>query len=263
MQVLRYLALFAVWNVAVSLALWSLPSGPGLAAMLALTAAAAWAGLPRTPGGLDWRMLRVRPLRGASLRWTLAAVPALLAFSWAFGDLYVRLVPVPPENFDPLSELIRDPLSRVSVTLFAVGIGPVLEELVFRGAVQRDLERRWGAVTGITVVSLVFAAVHGRIWIFPLYFFLGMAFGWAVYVTRSVWAGVILHVANNASAMVGYHLHPGPPEPLPTLWTTGPNAEWWSSVTLAILFGLVLAQVARGLWRARPVGGLRHAVADG
>lgn len=261
MYVAKIFGLFIVWNVAASAALGLLPAVPALVLTVALTAALLWRMLFRDDGAE--RAFRIRPLPGAALRWVVAGALALQAFNWALGEVYVRLVPVPPENFDPFAELMDEPAGRLAVVLLAVAIAPLLEELVFRGLLQRRLERRWGAAGGVAATSLLFAVIHFLPWIFPLHFVLGLAFGYAVYVTRSVWAGVILHAANNATAMVGLILQPGRPEQLPTLWTTGPNAEWWQAVAATIVFALVLAWVARGLWKTRPVRRLRPAVANG
>ena len=261
MHTAKIFGLFIVWNLAVSVALALLPGPAALATGVVLTGAFVWR-LVGQGEHVD-RVFRIRPLRGAALGWTLAAILPLQAFNWALGEVYVRLVPVPPENFDPFARLMDEPAGRLAVTLLAVAAAPLIEELIFRGMTQRRLERRLGPAGGIAATALLFAIVHFLPWIFPLHFFLGLAFGYAVYATRSVWAGVILHAANNGSAMVGLIVQPDPPEQLPTLWTTGPNADWWTSVTAAIVTGLLLALVARGLWNARPAASLRPAAADG
>ena len=245
---LRYLGGFLLWNLSVSVALILLPPAWGLAAALALGAFFFWGYLLRGPRPRrQWLALRLRPLRGAALRWTLWAVPTLLAFNWAFAEVYVRLVPVPPENFDPFAELMDEPLGRLAITVLAVAIAPVLEEFVFRGIVQSALQRRRGTLIGIGGAALLFALIHLLPWVFPLHLFLGLAFGYAVHATGSIWAGVILHSANNAAAILGVGLNPGQEERMPTLWETGPTPEWWGSVAALLVSGVVVARVARGL----------------
>lgn len=262
--VIRLFAAFIAWNVGASLGLVLLPPLAGLGLILLLTAAFAWGFLLR--GGRPGRRaieLRIRPLRGPALRWTLVAVPLFLLFNWSLGELYIRLVPVPPATFNPFAGLMDDPISRLTITVMAVAIAPLLEELVFRGAIQRSLERRWGAARGLLATSLVFATIHFLPWVFPLHFFLGLAFGWAVYATRSIWSGVILHAANNTAAVLGLQLQADEPtEPVPTLWTTGITVDWWQALAAAAVTGVLLAAVAREVWKARPEPALRPSGAD-
>jgi membrane protease YdiL (CAAX protease family) len=150
--------------------------------------------------------------------------------------------------------------------VFAVAIAPLLEEFLFRGVLQRTLERRWRDWRAIVVATFVFALVHwhpGFMPALPLYLFLGLAFGYAAYATRTIWAGVILHAANNAMAMVSMAANPGTSDSPPIVWSSGPTREWWLSVLAALVTGAMLYFVARGLWNARNDHGLRHAAADG
>lgn len=249
-QIAGWLFLFLVWNLVISLVLViSVRLGyalPGLALTLVLYALFLWRLIlhPRTPAR-RLSLLRLRPLNAQALRWTLVSVPVLLVLSWALGEVYVRLVPVPPESFDPFGELMTTVEGRLAITVLAVGIAPVLEEFFFRGFIQGALERRHGTVPGIAGAAAIFAVVHVLPWVFPLHFFLGVAFGYAVYATRSIWAGVILHAANNSVAVVGLGFEGEEPTPTPTLWQVGPDVDWWVSV------GLLLGSAALALWTAR------------
>ncbi|MBW3629189.1 MAG: CPBP family intramembrane metalloprotease [Gemmatimonadetes bacterium] len=264
MQVLRYFGAFLLWNIAASLALMLLPPLIGLAIAMLLAGVLLWGYLLRSDEpGAHQTLLRLNPLRGARLRWTLASLPVFLVFNWALGEIYIRLVPVPPENFDPFAGLMSDAEGRLAITTLAVAMAPLLEEFVFRGFVQGSLERRLGVATGIGVTALLFALIHFRPWLLPLHLFLGVSFGYAVYATGSVWAGVMLHAANNAAAMLGSGVQDEPATVSPTLWTTGPTSEWWSSVFAAVASGAVLGVLAYRLWKARPESGLRHVRADG
>ena len=158
-SVVRYLLLFLGWNILISLGLVaSIGVGyplVGLALMVGLYLAFLWRLVMRS--GVPSKrlmLLRLRPLRGEVLKWTLLAVPVLLVLSWAVGEVYVRLVPVPPENFDPFGTLLDTASGRLSLIILAVGIAPVLEEFFFRGFIQRLLERRFGTSLGIGIAPL-------------------------------------------------------------------------------------------------------------
>jgi membrane protease YdiL (CAAX protease family) len=248
---IRYLGLFLLWNALLSVVVFFLPRVPALLTALGLAGAYLWLLLrgARHPTR-QWAALRLRPLTGPALRWTLIGIPVALVFTWALGEVYVRLVRVPPEHFDPFRPLMGDPVGRLTITLLAIAIAPLLEELVFRGLIQSNLERRWGALRAMSATALLFAVVHFNFRVFPLYFALGLIFGYAVYATRSIWAGVLLHAVNNTAAMVGLVL-PDERVEIPTIWETGLTPDWWSSVAALLLNGALLALVGRRLWGTR------------
>jgi membrane protease YdiL (CAAX protease family) len=251
-RIAKHLGVFLLWNIFAGLSLFLLPAPVGIAVALLL----AWVLLHRyllrshdPDRERYWATLRLRPLPPRAARWMVAAVPALIVLSWALGEVYVRIVPVPPETFNPFGAITRTPLGRLSIAVLAIGVAPVLEEFFFRGLIQRPLERRWGPGPAIIAAAAIFALVHLLPWVFPLHLFLGIAFGWVVYVTRSIWAGVILHAANNAAAVMG--LNGGEEQPLrPTLWQTGLTADWWTAVASLVVSALIAAWVAQRLWQA-------------
>jgi membrane protease YdiL (CAAX protease family) len=257
-RVLVYLVVFLVWNVVAGVCLLFVPPPFGLAGALILSAAYLWGYLLRSPPGTAperrWATLRLRSLDASTFRWSLAAVPVLLFLSWSLGDVYTRLVPVPPENLNPFETIMSTAEGRLAIAVFAVGVAPLVEEFVFRGLIQRELERVYGPVVGITAAASLFALVHMLPWIFPLHFVLGLAFGFAVYATRSIWTSVILHAANNTAALIGVAFESGEADPTPTLWEIGVTAELWFS--LAVLVASIAAAywLGRRLWIAgRPL----------
>lgn len=245
-----YLLVFLVWNLLVSAALL-LGTRRGLEALglvlSLLLYVAVLRGFLLRGSSRRCALLRLRPLTGDTLRWTVIAAPVLLFLSWAVGEVYVRLVPVPPTSFDPFAPLMQTPLGRLSITVLAVGVAPVLEEFFFRGLIQRSLERRIGTAPGILAAALLFALIHFLPWVFPLHLFLGAAFGYVVYLTRSIWSGVALHAVNNAAAVAGMGLQSEDPEAIPTIWATGPDTEWWLSLVALGIAGMLAARTVRGL----------------
>jgi hypothetical protein len=230
---------------------------------LAMYGALLWGYLLRPSRGETrrqrWATLRLRPLTGSRLRWSLAAVPVVLLLSWALGDVYTRLVPVPPESLNPFDDLFSTLQGRLMISVFAIGIAPVVEEFIFRGLVQRELERRHGAAVGIAGGAALFALVHLLPWVFPLHFFLGVAFGFVVWATRSIWTGVILHTANNVAAMIGLALTGEEPVPTGTLWEIGLTSELWMSVATLLVTATGAAWMAGKLLHLRKLGTLPSA----
>ena len=256
LRVLKPLAAFLAWNLGISVLLasaavlglplyWVLPAG----ALLFAWFLSGYVLRSGRPGEARRRaVLRLRPLSGGALWATLCAIPVVLALSLALGEVWTRLVPVPPDTFQPFRTLTGMPSGRLVVTLFALVSAPILEELVFRGLVQRPLERRWGPAPAIAFAAVVFAVFHGLLWVLPIHVFLGLSFGYAVYATRSIWAGVILHAGNNAFAALSLGSE-GPTLP-PTIWQTGVTLELWNALAMLGVSSLAAVWVGRWLWRA-------------
>ena len=81
--------------------------------------------------------------------------------------------------------------------VLALIVGPVVEEVIFRGYLQSALTRRmpnWGA---ITITSLVFMAGHGPLILWPMYFMFSAAWGWAFAHTRSLKTAIAFHSLSN------------------------------------------------------------------
>lgn len=81
--------------------------------------------------------------------------------------------------------------------VLALFIGPVMEEVVFRGYLQSALARRlpkWGA---ITVTSLIFMAGHSPMILWPMYFMFSVAWGWIYMQTQSLKMSIAIHMLSN------------------------------------------------------------------
>lgn len=73
---------------------------------------------------------------------------------------------------------------------------PVVEELVFRGAVQR-LARPLGREAAIVLQAVLFALQHGSPAAAAYALACGLGLGWLADRTGSVWPGMLLHTLNN------------------------------------------------------------------
>jgi uncharacterized protein len=273
-QSLKHFAVFIVWNLVISTVLLVsvrpqvslVQAALGIVLIFSLAISVIYFYILRSGSALEQERavdLRLTPLRGAPLRWTLLAAPVLLLFSWSLGEVYMRLVPVPSQALNPFGQLFLDARGRLMLALLAVGIAPLMEEFFFRGLIQRALERRWGIAGGIAGASALFALVHFIPWIFPLHLVLGAAFGFAVVAARSIWAGVLLHAANNAVALLGLGFEGGEIPVVSTIWVDGPDVRLWVSVAALTLATGAGVWVGRGLWKAARDGGLRPEAAVG
>ena len=144
----------------------------------------------------------------ASLRWVPSPYPAsrvmalgiLLAVGVALSSLLLRTPDLPT----PMKELLSDRTSVILIALFGITLGPLVEELAFRGFMQPLFVRSLGTVAGIVVAALPFGILHlpqyGFSWRHGLLITLaGSAFGWMRHKTGSTLAATVMHAAYNAT----------------------------------------------------------------
>jgi uncharacterized protein len=109
----------------------------------------------------------------------------------------------------PVDRLISGRGSLLLVIVFAVVLGPVFEELLFRGFFQPLLERALGAWPAIILAATGFALLHGQEyrWMWQQLLVVGLAgvaFGYARFKAGSTAAAALLHSGYNLTFFVGY-----------------------------------------------------------
>jgi len=143
-----------------------------------------------------WRSLAwFKPPRGL---WASAGLGVLTALGVIVAGAMLR----PPRIEMPLMELLRDPASVLLVGSFAVTLGPLCEELAFRGFLLPWLIRVISAGPAILITALLFAALHGPEYAWSwqhvaLITAAGAAFGWVRYRSGSTAAATVMHAAYN------------------------------------------------------------------
>lgn len=78
---------------------------------------------------------------------------------------------------------------------------PVIEELVYRGLLQRSLSRTVGVPSGLLLTSLWFALIHFSAVEWPGLMVAGLAFGIGVVLTGRIGMGIATHMAFNAAGL--------------------------------------------------------------
>ena len=119
--------------------------------------------------------------------------------------LLQNLLPMPKHT--PFEHLFDRPRDAYLISIIAVTLGPLLEELFFRGLLYPVLARRMGVVWGIILTALPFGLIHlpqyGDAWAVGLVIFLvGVVCGAVRAATKSVAASFLVHVGYNATDML-------------------------------------------------------------
>ncbi|MES5483309.1 type II CAAX endopeptidase family protein [Bradyrhizobium sp. INPA03-11B] len=95
-------------------------------------------------------------------------------------------------------------LAAILLLLFTSAVlGPIGEELVFRGVVQSALEK-FGSWVALVGSSLMFATIHGPSVIFVDAFVMGLFFGAVFRLSGSIWPAVTLHIVYNGLNLIYY-----------------------------------------------------------
>ena len=120
-------------------------------------------------------------------------------------NLLERFLPTPKST--PFEQFFARPLDAYLTSVFAVTLGPLMEELFFRGFFYPVLERRVGVLAAIVLTALPFGLMHlpqyGYAWGAALIIFLvGVVLTAVRAVTNSVAASFLVHVGYNGGLMI-------------------------------------------------------------
>lgn len=94
-----------------------------------------------------------------------------------------------------LMESVSGDSNSVSMFLYASILGPISEEILFRGLVLRSL-KPYGKRFAIFTSALLFALFHGNILQVPFAFLMGLLLGYAAAEYSIIWS-IVLHIFNN------------------------------------------------------------------
>ncbi|MBI3281800.1 MAG: CPBP family intramembrane metalloprotease [Acidobacteria bacterium] len=150
----------------------------------------------------------------SSLGWSMPRRPSLwllVGMALAVAVVVAAAVMKVSQVKGPMYELLQDPAALATVAVLAVTVGPVAEELFFRGLLLPLMTRTLGAAAGVIVVGLLFALPHapqyGWSWKQVLLIAgAGSAFGVVRYVTGSTAAAAIAHAAYNGTFFALYFI---------------------------------------------------------
>lgn len=108
-------------------------------------------------------------------------------------------------SINPAIDLARTasrPLDMAAMLLTVAVGAPLVEEILFRGALLGALRTRLGPTLAILLSSTLFCAVHLDPFVAPQLFLLGLAMAHLRERTGSVYPGVVLHAIQNGASII-------------------------------------------------------------
>lgn len=157
-----------------------------------------------------WAMLRwrkppplsvVKRAMPAAMLWGVGG--ALLAFvaSSLIGGL-LHLLGLEVEEQAWIRALMSDGNALLGLAPWLVLIGPISEEVFFRGYVFRRAYTAIGPGAGYALSALLFGVIHLHPVGIPMYAVIGLVFCWVHRRTGTLWAPVIAHVVYNGVVLI-------------------------------------------------------------
>lgn len=115
-----------------------------------------------------------------------------------------------PDSFssDEISQRATDltntaPGLWVIVLILIVVVGaPIVEEIVYRGAVQSHLQRTAGTTAALLVTAVLFAAIHMSFIEFPGLFAFALVLGYTRLRSDTLGLPIVTHMAFNAAGLI-------------------------------------------------------------
>jgi membrane protease YdiL (CAAX protease family) len=160
------------------------------------------------------RLLHHQPL-WKSVGWRMPTGRQVLGYLAGGGGLAIivsiLLSLVPDTHGFPLERLFTSSAASYAIGAFAIGIAPLVEELVFRGLLFAIFERSVGMPFAVFSTAVLFAGLH-----VPEYWhawnhvgmilIVGMVFSVARGVSGTITPSIFLHVGYNSLIMTGLFL---------------------------------------------------------
>lgn len=143
-------------------------------------------------------------LKKKNLAVLLVCIPFIYSLMY-LGGLMMEAVNLPNLLEDTFMDMSHSIWGIISIALVA----PVLEECLFRGAIEGHLLTLWKGKpwAAIVVSGLIFGIIHLNPAQMLYASIIGIVLGWLRWRTGSVYPGIIGHILNNSLAVVFMRLY--------------------------------------------------------
>ncbi|MDZ7806369.1 MAG: type II CAAX endopeptidase family protein [Gracilimonas sp.] len=140
----------------------------------------------------------------------VVAQPTILFLGWL--NSFVPVPDVMAEMQETMAEMITTFLKSDNALVLGVihiGVVPAIcEEIMYRGYVQRALEKSWGIIAAILISGALFGAYHLQISNFIPLATLGVFLAYLTYVSDSLIPAMVAHFVNNGGQVIASNYYP-------------------------------------------------------
>ena len=173
----------------------------------------------------------------------------LLVLSSMFAlNIFVQWLGLEDKTGMFLGDVAHNIIGVITIALVA----PLLEEVLFRGAIQGYMMRRYNPWTAIVCASLIFGIIHMNPVQTVYAALIGGIFGWIYYRTGSLLSVIVGHVLNNSIAAVTIYFFPESKAlPMPE-GVMSPGAQTVVELVAFLFFVALSVYFAIKLHRAQP-----------
>jgi uncharacterized protein len=139
--------------------------------------------------------------------WPAGYWPALVALGVAMVSMQALEKFFKLPQHVPMEDFLSTPAMAVLTGIFAVSLGPLMEELFFRGFLYPVVARRLGTTSAILITSGAFGVIHAAQLAFAwglvlIIFVVGLVLTIVRARTGSVAASFVVHVAYNSTLVI-------------------------------------------------------------
>lgn len=168
-----------------------------------------------------------------------------------------RLVALPQQRDLDVSQY---PAISVFLWIFMGAIvAGVVEEISFRGYLQRPIERRYGPTIAILVTGSLFGFAHFThpevgLMLLPYYLAVAAVYGALAYLTNSIYPSLVLHAGGNMFSAFDFVMRGRSewqlsPAPKALIWQTGPDALFFGNMAALLVVGTLTVFAYKALAR--------------
>ncbi len=150
---------------------------------------------------------QLRKPRGLYFLFSILAGIGLIIISDELERLIGIIFPVPDQlaGLEQLLTISDWPSAFLIITGIAI-VGPLAEELVFRGFLQQSLAENLQSITqAVVYTALAFTIIHFNIYWSLNIFIIGFFLSFITYKCNSIFPGFVVHSLNNTLALVFIH----------------------------------------------------------
>jgi hypothetical protein len=153
--------------------------------------------------GAGWRTLGFRGAQARHFLWGCGVLAVMFLVNYLFSLILMQFGTSIQPGIETVITGTDFPLWLIAA---GVLIGPLSEEILFRGFVFGGLETKYGWGKAALVSSLAFAVLHFQPTALLPLFVIGFLLCYLYYATNSLWPSLVVHAAMNALALLGAFL---------------------------------------------------------